>query len=89
MDKYRIVYKCNKQPKPHSGLEGFLPEHTYTGRAFNGLYEVTPQWGNGRGSRLLQRREFEEYFEEVNRPAISLATPENKLGKAVLGKAVA
>jgi hypothetical protein len=78
MDKFRIEYKCNKQPKSVSGLEGFVPERIYTGRAFNGLYEVTPQWGNGRGTRLLQRREFEQYFEEVNRPAVSLAALANQ-----------
>ena len=65
MDKFRINYKCNKAPKPHSGLEGFMVDQQYIGRAFNGLYEVTPQWGNGKQTRLLQKTEFEEYFELI------------------------
>lgn len=66
MDKFRINYKCNKAPKPHSGLEGFMVDHQYEGRAFNGLYEVTAQWGNGKQTRLIPKTEFEEYFELVS-----------------------
>ncbi|AHM61216.1 hypothetical protein D770_14810 [Flammeovirgaceae bacterium 311] len=65
MDKFRINYKCNKMPKANSGLEGFTLDRTYTGRSFNGLFEVTPQWGNGKQTKLLQRQEFEEYFEVI------------------------
>lgn len=63
MDKFRINYKCNKAPKANTGLEGFMVDRTYTGRSFNGLFEVTPAWGNGKQTKLLQRQEFEEYFE--------------------------
>ena len=65
MDKFRIQYKCNRAPKPSAGLEGFLVDQQYIGRSFNGLYEVTPQWGNGKQTKLLQKTEFEKYFELV------------------------
>lgn len=65
MDKFRIQYRCNKAPKPNTGLEGFLVDQQYVGRSFNGLYEVTPQWGNGKQTKLLRKTEFEQYFELV------------------------
>lgn len=66
MDKFRIQYKCNKAPKPNTGLEGFYVDQQYVGRSFNGLFEVTPQWGNGKQTRLIRKNEFEEYFELVS-----------------------
>ena len=66
MDKFRIQYKCNKAPKPNTGLEGFMVDQQYVGRSFNGLFEVTPQWGNGKQTRLIQKNEFEEYFELIS-----------------------
>lgn len=65
MDRFRIKYKCNKAPKPSAGLEGFMVDHMYVGRSFNGLFEVTPQWGNGKQTKLLQKTEFDEYFELI------------------------
>lgn len=65
MDKFRIHFKCNKEPQPHSGLEGFNTDSLYTGRSFNGFYEVSPKWGNGKQTRLLKQAEFEQYFEVV------------------------
>ena len=66
MDKFRIQYKCNKAPKPNTGLEGFLVDQQYVGRSFNGLFEVTPQWGNGKQTRLIPKNEFEQYFELIS-----------------------
>lgn len=66
MDKFRINYKCNKAPKPCAGLEGFMVDQLYVGRSFNGLFEVTPQWGNGKQTKLLKKTEFEEYFELIS-----------------------
>ncbi len=63
MDRYRIQFKCNKQPKPNAGLDGFDVEKNYVGRSFNGLYEVTPSWGSGRQTKLINKSIFEEYFE--------------------------
>lgn len=65
MDKFRIQYKCNKAPRPSTGLEGFMVDHMYVGRSYNGLFEVTPQWGNGKQTKLLRKNEFEQYFELV------------------------
>lgn len=66
MDKYKITFKCKKQPKPTTGLAGFEADRLYVGRTFNGLYEVTPQWGKGGQNKLIGRAVFEEYFEIVN-----------------------
>ncbi|MGK7393056.1 MAG: hypothetical protein ACNS62_00740 [Candidatus Cyclobacteriaceae bacterium M3_2C_046] len=63
MDKYRIHYKCFKQPKPNSELAGFDVEKIYTGRAFNGLFEVTPDWGSGQQTKIIEKSIFNQYFE--------------------------
>ncbi len=67
MDRYRIEFKCNKVPKPNTGLEGFDAEKNYVGRAFNGLYEVSSSWGSGKQTKLINKTIFEEYFEVIKK----------------------
>jgi hypothetical protein len=77
MDRYRIEYKCNKIPKPNTGLEGFTTDRLYIGRAFNGLFEVAPNWGSGRQTKLIERTVFQEYFEIVSSP-VTAGSPINQ-----------
>jgi hypothetical protein len=65
MDKFRIHYKCVKAPKPQTGLEGFEKEGIYTGRSFNGFYEVSAYWGSGKPTKLISKNLFQEHFEIV------------------------
>jgi hypothetical protein len=65
MDRLRIHYKCKKIPKSNSGLDGFEMDGTYTGRSFNGFYEVCSNWGSGKPTKLISKEIFEEYFEVV------------------------
>jgi len=63
MDKFRISYKCIKVPKSNSGMDGFEKDQYYTGRAFNGFYEISPQWGSGKPTKLISKLIFNEHFE--------------------------
>ncbi|BDD11190.1 hypothetical protein FUAX_36220 [Fulvitalea axinellae] len=63
MDKFRIEYRCRKQPNNQSELQGFEAQKVYVGRTYNGLYEVSPDWGSGARSALISGSVFREYFE--------------------------
>lgn len=62
-DKHRISYKCNRKPDSGSGLTGFEADKYYVGRSFNGLIEVSADWGRGNPSILLDYKRFNRYFE--------------------------
>ncbi|MEM7550631.1 MAG: hypothetical protein AAF363_13195 [Bacteroidota bacterium] len=66
MDKFKIEFKCVKEPKSHSGLDGFQIDKVYKGRSFNGLFEVTPKWGNGEPTKVIETSLFKQYFEILN-----------------------
>lgn len=65
-DKFRIYFRCSHRPENSSGLNGFELDKSYMGRAYNGLYEIAPDWGRGKPSILLRKRLFERYFEVLN-----------------------
>ncbi len=65
MDRYKISYKCNKQPETSTGLSGFEPHKSYTGRAYNGFFEISSEWGRGKPTMLLDKKSFEQYFELI------------------------
>ncbi len=65
MDRFRISFKCNRQPEDNSGLQGFEKDKLYLGRAYNGLYEISTEWGRGKPTFLLDRKMFQQYFEEL------------------------
>ena len=71
MDKFRIIFQCNKPPKSAAGLEGYEPEKQYVGRTFNGLYEISPSWGSGKQTKLITKALFDEYFEVVKKTEVS------------------
>jgi hypothetical protein len=65
MDRHKITFECIAEPDSLSGLEGFVKDGVYEGRAFNGLYEVTPRWGRELESKLISKKIFERYFKEL------------------------
>ncbi|WPP52045.1 hypothetical protein [Catalinimonas niigatensis] len=65
MDKFKISFRCSKEPQGTVDLFGFEPDKAYTGRAYNGLCEVSTDWGRGKPTILLDRKIFDRYFEVV------------------------
>lgn len=66
MDKFKISYKCVKTPKSDGTLLGFTSGKIYQGRSYNGLFEISSDWGNGKPTVLVNRSIFEQYFELVH-----------------------
>ncbi len=65
MDRYRISFRCNKVPDQQDGLKGFRTAEYYEGRSYNGLFEVSANWGYGQENKLISKALFEKYFELV------------------------
>ncbi len=65
MDKFKIVFVCNETPTSEKGLKGFYKGESYEGRAFNGLFEVNAKWGSGTESKLINKKLFDLYFEQL------------------------
>lgn len=63
MDRFKISFKCSRQPEGNTGLFGFEPEKFYTGRAYNGLFEISSEWGKGKPTTVLEKKIFDRYFE--------------------------
>ncbi len=79
MDKFKIVFRCLKSPDPSTGLEGFFVNELYEGRSFNGLFELTPDWGKGKPTVLIEKNSFERYFEVIDRELLSKAEKTSKV----------
>lgn len=66
----RIHYKCIKKPDmPH--LKDFKENEMYTGRFFNDLFEISSEWASHKPTFLLNKKDFEKYFELVG-PEVAL-----------------
>lgn len=65
MDRFKISFKCSKKPELTSGLNGFEPEKCYRGRTYNGLFEISSEWGKGKPTIVLDKKVFYRYFELV------------------------
>lgn len=65
MDRFKISFKCSKQPEVNTGILGFEPEKNYTGRSYNGLFEISTEWGRGKPTILLDKKIFDRYFELI------------------------
>lgn len=65
MDRYRIEFKCTREPNGQSGLNGYKAEKTYVGRTFNGLYEISPNWGSGDNTKLVDKKLFFQFFDLI------------------------
>ncbi|MEQ8715769.1 MAG: hypothetical protein RIC80_22330 [Cyclobacteriaceae bacterium] len=55
-----------KSPNGSSGLDGYTEEKEYTGRAFNGFFEVSPKWGSGHSTKLIDKGTFFKYFDLIS-----------------------
>lgn len=66
MNKFKIHYICNKAPDKWIHLDGFEEGVIYTGRMFNGVFEVTPNWGGDLPTKMISRKIFDSFFEMVN-----------------------
>jgi hypothetical protein len=62
----RIEYRCNKTPEG-THLKGFMKGKTYKGRSFNDLYEITPEWAGHQPTYLVDKKEFDQFFEVVDK----------------------
>jgi hypothetical protein len=60
----KIDYKCIATPEGNN-LKGFIKGKIYKGRAFNGLYEITTEWASHQPTYLVEKKDFEKYFEVV------------------------
>ena len=66
MDRHKIVFVCREVPEADLGIRGFVQGESYEGRAYNGLVEINPRWGNGSESKLISQKLFDLYFEVYN-----------------------
>jgi hypothetical protein len=60
----KIEYKCITPPESNL-LKGFVKGRVYKGRAFNGLYEITTEWASHQPTYLVEKKDFEKYFQLV------------------------
>ena len=61
-----IEYRCLKSTEG-THLKGFVKGKIYKGRSFNGLYEITPEWAGHQPSYLVEKKEFDLFFELVEK----------------------
>lgn len=59
-----IQFKCTKRPY-ESVLSGFSEGRVYKGRYFNGLYQVSEEWASNKPTIMIEKKDFEKYFEVV------------------------
>jgi hypothetical protein len=60
----KILYKCIKTPEEIT-LQGFEKNKTYRGRSFNGLFEISEEWASHKPTYLLDKKEFDKYFQVI------------------------
>jgi hypothetical protein len=65
-----VEFKCVKKPEITS-LSGFEVGKKYKGRTFNGLYQISLEWGGHSPSLMIDSKEFSKYF-AVETPAVIL-----------------
>ena len=66
-DPFKISYRCHSIPSFGKAEHSFHVGEIYSGRYYNGLYEVSADWGREEAQQL-SRREFEAYFQLLNQP---------------------
>ena len=67
-DQFKISYECYCAPLLSNKQHSFKVGKIYSGRYYNGLYQVSADWGREE-THHLSRSEFEAYFRLVNRPS--------------------
>ena len=73
IDRFRIVFRCCKRPDASSQLIGFKADKVYIGRYYNGLYEISVDWGRGKPF-LIEKKQFEQYFQLMDEGNNSFGT---------------
>ena len=73
LDRFRIIFLCCKLPEVGSQLIGFEANKIYTGRYYNGLYEISVDWGRSKPF-LIEKKQFEKYFQLINENKDSFGT---------------
>lgn len=63
-DPFKIIYECHHVPSFESQQGAFRVGEEYNGRCYNGLYQVSADWGREEAHHL-SKREFERYFQLV------------------------
>ena len=64
-DPFRIRYECYRAPSFSAGQCSFRVGEVYSGRLYNGIYQVSADWGREEAHHL-SKGEFETYFRLVN-----------------------
>ena len=65
VDPFRIAFQCFKLPETNSQLIGFETDKIYTGRFYNGLYEISVDWGRSQPF-VVERKQFYKYFQLID-----------------------
>lgn len=64
-DLFKISYECHCAPQFNTEQHSFRVGEVYSGRCYNGIYQVSADWGREEAYHL-SRKEFETYFRLVN-----------------------
>lgn len=64
-DPFKIRYECHCEPSFGPEQCSFRVGEVYNGRFYNGIYQVSADWGREEAHHL-SRREFEAHFRLVN-----------------------
>ena len=67
-----VEFKCFKKPDLPS-LSGFELGKVYKGRAFNGVFQISKNWGGDEPTIMMEGRNFYQYFQLVDTPKIDIA----------------
>ncbi|MGB3850973.1 MAG: hypothetical protein WA958_13460 [Tunicatimonas sp.] len=65
-DPFKISYECHREPLIGARAP-FSVGEVYNGRYYNGLYEVSTNWGREEAYQLRQK-EFDAYFKLIEEP---------------------
>jgi hypothetical protein len=60
----KIEYKCVKTTQGAT-FHGFVKDKIYKGRTYNGLYEISEEWASHKPTYLLEKKEFDKYFQLI------------------------
>ncbi len=63
----KIEYKCIKTAEGIATFHGFVRDKIYKGRTYNGLYEISEEWASHKPTYLLEKKEFEKYFQLIEK----------------------
>lgn len=65
----KIQYRCKKTPD-NKMLKDFKENQVYKGRTFNNLFEISTEWASHKPTFLLEKKDFDKYFELLDVPVV-------------------